>query len=477
LSYIKTKYTSSPSYLKVDGKPVIFVYNAAHSGYDPLEDLNRWQQARQQTGFYVVLKVDPLSKGANPAAMDSWYQYAPAARYDKQSTYSSMVSPGFWLFHESPRLVRDPAAFESAVAQMAQDNVQWKLIETWNEWGEGTGVEPAQEITHNDAGTFTAAKESYADTYVDILGRYLGGTGSSAIASQRTQPLEQQLALAAPPTLADNNNETMSKNNNYNNTTQSHPYQQNQSSNLLPSLLENSSRTSAPVYKYYGPQGSNGTSMDRGAAIPYQLPPEYQQQLLQRHQLSYPYQVPFQELLPVSPSLASPSLYLDTSLPDTFIASAIYNSTSLNMQNGVDTTTTTTASNSIVLTFAGTDDSVIAGYSCSIDNLPTFTCSSPVVLDKNVFQLAAGISNTGNTVHTFQVSATDLAGNKDPTPAVFNWSPLDTDVPESNMPSHTITPENTIIPYTGEPPFGITSPFITPETILPNIFEPQGVAP
>jgi hypothetical protein len=115
------------------------------------------------------------------------------------------------------------------------------------------------------------------------------------------------------------------------------------------------------------------------------------------------------------------------------------------MQNGGDTTTTT-ASNSIALIFAGTDDSAIAGYSCSVDNLPTFTCSSPAVLDKNVFQLAAGISNTGNTVHTFQVSATDLAGNKDPTPAVFYWSPLDTDVPESNMPSHIITPENTIIP-------------------------------
>ena len=51
LSYIKQKYASSPYYLHVDGKPVIFVYNAEHKTSpppnppppnDPLDDLNRW---------------------------------------------------------------------------------------------------------------------------------------------------------------------------------------------------------------------------------------------------------------------------------------------------------------------------------------------------------------------------------------------------------------------------------------------------
>ena len=38
LNYIKKNYASSPYYLHVNGKPVIFVYNAAHSGSDPLDD-------------------------------------------------------------------------------------------------------------------------------------------------------------------------------------------------------------------------------------------------------------------------------------------------------------------------------------------------------------------------------------------------------------------------------------------------------
>src|SRR5215472_267026 len=64
LSYIKEKYASSPYYLKIDGKPVIFVYNSVESGSTALNDLARWSIARQSTGFYTVMKVDPLYAGA-----------------------------------------------------------------------------------------------------------------------------------------------------------------------------------------------------------------------------------------------------------------------------------------------------------------------------------------------------------------------------------------------------------------------------
>jgi hypothetical protein len=53
-------------------------------------------------------------------------------------------------------------------------DVYFKLILTWNECKEGTGIEPAQQIVHNDTRGFSAAAESYADTYIDILGTYLG---------------------------------------------------------------------------------------------------------------------------------------------------------------------------------------------------------------------------------------------------------------------------------------------------------------
>ncbi len=133
-----------------------------------------------------MLKIDPLHKGANPADMDGWHEYAPAIRYHQQGSYSAMVSPGFWKYHEGARLVRNVADFESAVSRMASANVQFKLVETWNEWHEGSGVEPAQQIVHDDdaAGQqFQPVAASYGNTYLNILGKYFGGTTNQAPAA------------------------------------------------------------------------------------------------------------------------------------------------------------------------------------------------------------------------------------------------------------------------------------------------------
>jgi hypothetical protein len=202
--------------------------------------------------------------------------------------------------------------------------------------------------------------------------------------------------------------------------------------------------------------------------------------------------IPFQQqLLPSPPATTSmpiPSSYLDTTPPDSVITSAIDNSTGLNLQIGGGTT----ASNLITLIFGGIDDSGITGYSCRIDNLPTFTCSSPIVLDNDIFLIALGISGTGSsTVHTFQVSATDIAGNTDLTPAIFNWFTINTIVPESNIQPQIVTSEETTIPSTitfppiiaeSVPPYvigpnTIKPPLITPQAILSNTIGQQVVTP
>ena len=179
LNYIKAKYTSSPYYLKINGKPVIFVYNTDSGTTDPLQEVKRWKKARDLTGFYVILKVDPLSKGADPKSVDSWHQYVPSSRYDEQKPWSASISPGFWKFHESSRLARNIDDFEAAVEKLAASNVRFKLVETWNEWSEGTGVEPAQKVIHDDLNGFAPAEESYGHIYLEILGKYFGNISSS----------------------------------------------------------------------------------------------------------------------------------------------------------------------------------------------------------------------------------------------------------------------------------------------------------
>jgi hypothetical protein len=141
LSYISTKYGSDKSYLRVSGKPVIFVYA---DGSDNCGMADRWDAANNGR-FYVVLKV--FSGYRNCATQpSSWHQYAPAIAADSQLPYSYSVSPGFWKYGESsPRLIRDTGRFSENIKSMIASNAKWQLITTFNEWGEGTAIERASE--------------------------------------------------------------------------------------------------------------------------------------------------------------------------------------------------------------------------------------------------------------------------------------------------------------------------------------------
>ena len=182
INYIKNNYATQPGFFKIGGKPVIFVYAAAHAGSSPSEDLSRWQQARDQTGVYVVMKKDSLNS-STASSMDSWHEYAPASRTGTNSPYYYFVSPGFWLEGNAVRLARDLNAFRSGVQAMVAANVTWKLTQTWNEWGEGTSVEPGDEANWTTTGTATlkAGGVPFKNQYIDALNQLLpaleGGTG------------------------------------------------------------------------------------------------------------------------------------------------------------------------------------------------------------------------------------------------------------------------------------------------------------
>ncbi len=178
LTYIKDKYSSSPYMLKIENKPVMFVYSDASDG----ADMNlRWSQANAilNNYFYIVLKLySGYATTANQP--NSWHQYAPAVRSGIHAPYSYFVSPGFWLDNGDPeRLVRDSLAFETAVQNMVAANTQWKLTETWNEWGEGTSVEPGQRVfTNSSTGkeeidTTVSGSYNFGNLYVNILNRNL----------------------------------------------------------------------------------------------------------------------------------------------------------------------------------------------------------------------------------------------------------------------------------------------------------------
>lgn len=141
LTYIKAHYGGDPSFLRVNGSFVVFVYAQPTDGCAMAD---RWKQANT-VGAYVVLKVFP-GYATCASQPQGWHQYAPAAAEDSQAGRSFSISPGFYKANEtSPRLARDPVRWAANVRDMVNSRAPFQLVTTFSEWGEGTSVESAAE--------------------------------------------------------------------------------------------------------------------------------------------------------------------------------------------------------------------------------------------------------------------------------------------------------------------------------------------
>jgi hypothetical protein len=161
LTYIRDHYGNDPSYLRVGGKFVVFVYdNGPRDVSDGCALADRWKAANT-VGAYIVLKVSTGFRTCATASQpDSWHQYAPANAKVDTKGYSYTISPGFWRASlAAPQLSRDPARWSQNIRDMVASNAPWQLITTFNEWGEGSSVEQAQEW----------ASDSGYGTYLDAL--------------------------------------------------------------------------------------------------------------------------------------------------------------------------------------------------------------------------------------------------------------------------------------------------------------------
>jgi Bacterial Ig domain len=134
------------------------------------------------------------------------------------------------------------------------------------------------------------------------------------------------------------------------------------------------------------------------------------------------------------PSLAVTSTQnatLVTDAPETTITSAIDgNGTSLPLSGGA-----VTSSNSITISFNGTDNVGISGFQCSLDGQPAAACGTPGSNSSSVT-----LSNLAAGTHTFMVRAIDTSGNPDPTPATFTWTITQTSPTPIPTPTPTPTP-------------------------------------
>ncbi len=181
LTYIQDKYGKDPSYLRVNGKFVVFVYSDAN---DACGMADRWKQGNT-VDAYIVLKV--FSGYANCATQpDSWHQYSPAVATDHQGSISYSISPGFWLKGQTMRLGRDLTRWTQNVKDMVASGAKWQLVTTFSEWGEGTSVEPADEWS---------SSSGYGQ-YLDVL--HSNGSGNPPQPTQTPPPVSTQSNNAQP---------------------------------------------------------------------------------------------------------------------------------------------------------------------------------------------------------------------------------------------------------------------------------------
>lgn len=180
IDYLNAKCFGHSNYYHVNGKPMIWVYNE-----NLVSDVQRWVVLKQSRSLYVVLKEVPGYSGIS--GIDSWHQYGPASRTGKTGSYSSFVSPGFFRYHSCERLQRIDlhnswTEFDIALSIMKNDGCTWHTIQTFNEWMECSGIEPAAYYDHTIGATniipYPKVNNSYSTRYLDLINKYFGsGTG------------------------------------------------------------------------------------------------------------------------------------------------------------------------------------------------------------------------------------------------------------------------------------------------------------
>lgn len=188
--YISDTNAGSSYYFKINvngmSKPVIWVYNQP-----ALSFATKWNTIRNDKSIYTVLKEVPnWDQPANVILADCWHQYGPAVRYGKTGNFHSFVSPGFYRYHACARLLRcdqlnsgngDYSDFEAKLNIMKNDGCKFHTIQTWNEWQESSGVEPAVAINHIEGGsgafTVKGTQYQYGKAYINLIKHILCGNG------------------------------------------------------------------------------------------------------------------------------------------------------------------------------------------------------------------------------------------------------------------------------------------------------------
>lgn len=163
LEYAIKKYGNRPSYLKVEGLPIIFIYSTQvysantwsdiinkirHDGYSALffSDAFNEEYANVFDGLQNYEPISWLMKNQN---LTEVYLGITQLAQNRNEPYGLPVAPGYDdIKIRRPRVViprENGATYEKTWKAVLSSDCQWALICSWNEWHEGTEIEPSIE--------------------------------------------------------------------------------------------------------------------------------------------------------------------------------------------------------------------------------------------------------------------------------------------------------------------------------------------
>jgi hypothetical protein len=174
MSYIEDHYFTHDNYIRIDDWPLLLVF-----GPEYFHDHEDWSEIMLSFGdqpLFLILngassQTAPSSSGeyiwVNNTSLDYWYGTAHNFDYFMGGAY-----PGFIDFYEEGGWGsgfdwqidhNDGATFREGLQKADANNMEYLQLITWNDFGEGTMIEPTDEFGY----TFLEEVQEFADIEYD----------------------------------------------------------------------------------------------------------------------------------------------------------------------------------------------------------------------------------------------------------------------------------------------------------------------
>jgi hypothetical protein len=159
LHYVLTRYGDHPAFLSWDGRPVIFIYGRVMGDLELGEFAQVFSELETQglPAFYLADRLDVNYL----QVFDGLHTYSPLSNMDKYheltdecdalgKVFAATIAPGY-----DDTIIRDPGLvvdrdngsfYQDSWETIMLSQPDWVLITSWNEWHEGSEIEPSLEF-------------------------------------------------------------------------------------------------------------------------------------------------------------------------------------------------------------------------------------------------------------------------------------------------------------------------------------------